>query len=132
MTVPAPLSEVTLAARDFVAMRSFFQALGWQVRSEVGEWCRFETTGSTSFALYGLDGYDQGQWELAPLAADGSFRGFSIACTVSSPEGVDAAYPLVAAAGGQVLHEPSATPWGGYSFHFLDPEGNLWAITHAP
>lgn len=130
--MPSPMSEVTLAVRDFTAMRDFFESLGWQVRSQTGEWCRFETSGSTSFALYGLSGYDQGQFELPPLAEDGTFRGFSIACTVTSRASVDAAYPVVQASSAKVLHEPSPTPWGGYSFHFLDPEGNLWAITHAP
>ena len=82
--------------------------------------------------VYGLAAYDQGQIQLPPLAPDGTFRGLSIACVARSREAVDQAHVSVVAAGAEVLHEPSPTPWGGYSFHFLDPEGNLWAITHAP
>ena len=25
-----------------------------------------------------------------------------------------------------------ATPWGGYSGYFADPDGHLWEIAHAP
>ena len=33
-----------------------------------------------------------------------------------------------AAAGGSVVKEAAAAPWGGYFGYFSDPDGHLWKV----
>lgn len=110
-------------------MRSFFTSLGWEEAAFFDEWSEFNTLGGR-LALYPLERFGE-EWDrpLPPFAPDGTFRGAAFAFKVESDELVAEGYRLVQNAGGVLLSSPHATDRGGYSFGFLDPEGNIWAIT---
>jgi uncharacterized protein len=56
----------------------------------------------------------------------------TLAHNVRSPEEVDAVVEEARAAGADIVREPAATFWGGYSAAFTDPDGHAWEIAHNP
>lgn len=128
--VPARLNVLTLGVRDLPKMRGFYEALGWESRSDGDEWARFHTGGAT-LALYPL-GALAGEANTTPLEGNETFPGFTCAVSVESADKVDAAIEAVREAGGRVLAEPVAREWGGRSGYFADPEGNVWEVAWLP
>lgn len=128
--VPARLNVVTFGVRDLPAVRSFYEALGWESRSAGDEFVRFEIGGAV-LALYPLDALAE-EADVPPPADTERFAGFTCAIVVQSEEMVDAAIEEVREAGGRVLAEPVAREWGGRSGYFADPEGNVWEIAWLP
>jgi uncharacterized protein len=79
---------------------------------------------AASLALY--------EWEAAArdagVSPEGSgFRGVSFHFIVSSSEAVDDVMGKAVAAGGAVVKEAAASPWG-YFGYFSDPDGYLWKV----
>jgi catechol 2,3-dioxygenase-like lactoylglutathione lyase family enzyme len=128
--VPARLNVVTFGVRDLPAVRSFYEALGWESRSADDEFARFEIGGAV-LALYPLDALAE-EASMPPPADTERFAGFTCAVVVQSEEMVDAAIEMVREAGGRILAEPVAREWGGRSGYFADPEGNVWEIAWLP
>ena len=128
--VPARLNVVTLGVRDLPALRSFYEALGWESRSDGDQFARFEIGGAV-LALYSLEALAE-EAGMPPPASTERFTGFTCAAVVESAEMVDAAIEVVREAGGRVLAEPVARGWGGRSGYFADPEGNVWEIAWLP
>ena len=63
------------------------------------------------------------------MASEGTgFRGVSFHHIVPSREAVDELIGRAAAAGGSVVKEAAAAPWGGYFGYFSDPDGHLWKV----
>ncbi|HEY3004623.1 MAG TPA: VOC family protein [Kribbellaceae bacterium] len=80
--------------------------------------------GSPSLALYPREAAAQD----AGVSAEGSgFRGVSLHYIVASQDVVDETIAKAAAAGGEVVKEPAAAPWG-YFGYFSDPDGYLWKV----
>ena len=121
------VSLVTLGVSDVDRARRFYEALGWEGESPDGEVVFFQA-GPMVVALWGRD----------LLAADsvvddtGGWGGVTLAHNVSSPAEVDAVLAQARDAGGTVGREGAATPWGGYSGVFIDPEGHPWEVAHNP
>ncbi len=46
--IPARLNILTLGVRDLPKVRSFYEALGWESRSEGDEFARFQLSGASS------------------------------------------------------------------------------------
>jgi catechol 2,3-dioxygenase-like lactoylglutathione lyase family enzyme len=124
--VAARLNVVTFGVRDLLAVRSFYEALGWESRSAGDEFVRFEIGGAV-LALYPLDALAE-EADMPPPADTERFAGFTCAIVVQSEEMVDAAIDKVREAGGRILAEPVARARGGRSGYFADPEGNTWEI----
>jgi uncharacterized protein len=86
--------------------------------------------GSSSLALYEREAAAQD----AGVAAEGSgFRGVSFHCIVPSSQAVDEVMGKAVAAGGGVVKQAAASPWGyfGYFGYFSDPDGYLWKVASA-
>ena len=128
--VPPRLNVVTFGVRDLPAMRSFYEALGWESRSADDEFARFEIGGAV-LALYPLEALAE-EASMPPPADTERFAGFTCAVVVQSEEMVDAAIEMVREAGGRILAGPVAREWGGRSGYFADPEGNVWEIAWLP
>jgi hypothetical protein len=80
--------------------------------------------GSSSLALYVREAAAQD----AGVSSEGSgFRGVSFHYIVPSREAVDEVMGAAVAAGGGVVKEAAATPWG-YFGYFSDPDGYLWKV----
>lgn len=56
------------------------------------------------------------------------FRGVSLHCIVASSESVDEVMRQAVAAGGSIVRNAAAAPWGGYVGYFSDPDGHLWKV----
>lgn len=128
--IPARLNVVTFGVRDLPAVRSFYEALGWESRSAGDQFARFEIGGAV-LALYSLDDL-AGEANMLPPTGAERFAGFTCAIVVEREEMVDAAIEVVREAGGRVLAEPVAREWGGRSGYFADPEDNVWEVAWLP
>jgi uncharacterized protein len=128
--VPARLNVVTFGVRDLPAVRSFYEALGWESHSAGDEFVRFDIGGAV-LALYPIDALAE-EADMPPPKDTERFAGFTCAVVVQSEEMVDAAIEQVREAGGRILAEPVAREWGGRSAYFADPEGNTWEVAWLP
>lgn len=130
MAITPVISLITLGVSDLDRATGFYRALGWPLSSASvpGDVSFFRTAGGL-LALWGTK--DLGQDCGRPVSAD-AFGNTTHAINLASREAVDAAFAEVAAAGGDVLKEPHATDWGGYSGYFADPDGHVWEIAHNP
>ena len=125
------LSAITRACDDVLALRDFYEALGWHTPMERREdIAQFQTeTGVFSTWIAGEAVAEVGE----PLAAHGfGFTGVTLAVAAEAPEGVDTGIARAAAAGATVLVEPEDTWWGGRSGYFADPSGTPWEVVHIP
>lgn len=66
-----------------------------------------------------------------PLSSPSSSE-FTIGHNVGSKEEVDEVMEQASRAGATVTVPAQDTFWGGYSGHFLDPDGHLWEICWNP
>jgi len=127
--VPARLNVVTLGARDLGRLRSFYEALGWEVAIEAEDFCAFRLD-NVFLALFPWD----------KLAADGrapaappveEMRGFSLGINVDRPEQVDEAVAAAASAGAVVTKPPGdPVEFQGRNAYFADPEENFWEVVY--
>jgi uncharacterized protein len=128
--VPARLNILTLGVRDLPKVRAFYEALGWQSRSEGDEFARLQTGGAT-LALFSLDLLAE-EANMRTSESTGRFPDFTCAVLVEQEQMVDEAIRVVREAGGRVLAEPVAREWGGRSAYFADPEDNVWELVWMP
>ena len=104
--VPARLNILTLGVRNLPKVRAFYEALGWESRSEGDEFARFQTGGAT-LALFSLD-LLAGEANMQPSESIDGFPGFTCAILVDQEAMVDEAIERLHEAGGRVLAEPVA------------------------
>ena len=120
---------ITLDVDDLDRAISFYGALGWEAHpaSVEGEVAFFDT-GGMIVAL----------WDRGKLAADsgvtdrGGWGGITLAHNVTDPREVDALLERAEAVGARLARVGAATPWGGYSGVFIDPDGHPWEIAVNP
>jgi uncharacterized glyoxalase superfamily protein PhnB len=77
-------------------------------------------------------------WSRVSLAEDsgvvdgGGWGGVTLAYNTRSTDEVDDVIEEARGAGAQIVREPAATFWGGYSGVFVDPDGHPWEVAHNP
>ena len=122
------VSLVTLGVRDLQRSVAFYRALGWTPRVDEHDDVFFFPAGGLVVAL----------WSRSELAQDscvadtGGWGGITLAHNVRSAAEVDAALSQAQEAGARLGRNGAATPWGGYSGVFLDPDGHPWEVAHNP
>jgi hypothetical protein len=122
------ISLLTLGVRDLARARAFYEALGWVTVARPDDDVVFFRSRGMILAL----------WDRARLAEDsgvedsGGWGGATLAHNVRTPEEVDAVTQEARAAGANIVREPAATFWGGYSAAFTDPDGHPWEIAYNP
>ncbi|GAA2954071.1 VOC family protein [Microbacterium schleiferi] len=123
------LSLITLGVADLERAITFYRGLGWEPHPA-------SVPGAVAF--YQLDGSAFALWSRAELAADsmvddaGGWGGVTLAHNVRSPADVDSILSAAVAAGARLGRPGAATPWGGYSGVFIDPDGHPWEVAHNP
>jgi uncharacterized protein len=123
----ARVSLVTLGVADVSRARTFYEALGWSGESPDGEVVFFQAGGMV-LALWGRDKLA----EDSAVTDSGGWGGVTLAYNVGEPAEVDAVLAAARAAGATIGRPGAATPWGGYSGIFVDPDGHPWEVAHNP
>lgn len=123
--VPARVSFVTLATRDFARMARFYRQFGWpESKDSEEEFVAFQT-GGTILGLFPAKYYAK----LGEAPAIDAFKGFELALNLEDAARVDEVYTtLKTFAEITLLGGPKDLSIGGRSFGFLDPEGNAWEV----
>jgi len=122
------ISIVTLGVRDLERSRAFYDALGWQAKSDDGGIVAYNLLGF-AFALYPWEEFAKD----AEVPPEGTgFRGVSLAHNVRTKEEVAATLEAAGQAGGRIVKPAQDVFWGGHSGYFADPDGHLWEVAWNP
>ncbi|HYV21490.1 MAG TPA: VOC family protein [Candidatus Bathyarchaeia archaeon] len=123
--VPARVSFVTLAVRDFERMAKFYRQFGWpESKDSNDDFVAFQTGGAI-LGLFPTKYYAS----LGEAPAAGAFKGFELAMNLDDAAQVDRVYAaLNSFADLRLQGPPRDLSIGGRAFSFLDPEGNAWEV----
>ena len=127
--MPLQVTAIMIGVEDLARSKRFYgEALGCTIDQDHPNFVSFNLgEGSSSLALYEREAAAQD----AGVSSEGSgFRGVSFHYIVPSKEAVDEVMDQAVAAGGGVVKEAAAVPWG-YSGYFSDPDGYLWKVASA-
>ena len=125
-TVPVQVTTIMIGVEDMARSKKFYgEGLGCAIDQDYPQFVLFNLgEGSSSLALYQREAAAQD----AGVSSDGSgFRGVSFHFIVASNDAVDEVMAQAVAAGGDVVKEAVASPWG-YFGYFSDPDGYLWKV----
>jgi catechol 2,3-dioxygenase-like lactoylglutathione lyase family enzyme len=123
--VPARVSFVTLATRDFARMAEFYRQFGWPESKDSNEDFVAFQTGGAILGLFPAKYYAS----LGEAPAPGSFKGFELAMNLGDAAQVDRVYAtLESFADVRLQGPPKDLSIGGRAFSFLDPEDNAWEV----
>jgi hypothetical protein len=124
--VALKVTTIMIGVEDLARSKKFYgEGLGCAIDQDYPNFVSFNMgEGSSSLALY--------EWEAAAqdagVSSEGSgFRGVSFHYIVPSREAVDEVMATAVAAGGGVVREAAASPYG-YFGYFSDPDGHLWKV----
>jgi catechol 2,3-dioxygenase-like lactoylglutathione lyase family enzyme len=121
------MTAVMIAVEDLARSRKFYaDGLGCEIGQDYPAFVSLDLgEGSSSLALYEREAAAQ---DAGVSSAGSGFRGVSFHYIVTSTEAVDEVLRDAVAAGGDVVREAEASPWGGYFGYFADPDGYLWKV----
>lgn len=130
------ITVLTLGVDDLErSLRFYRDGLGFPTEGIVGR--EFEHGAVAFFELYA--GLKLAIWQRKDVAHEAkvplgepSSTELTIGHNVGSRQEVDAVMSQAAEAGAVVTDPPHETFWGGYSGHFLDPDGHLWEVVWNP
>jgi uncharacterized protein len=126
VTVPLQVTAIMIGVQDLARSKKFYgEGLGCTIDQDHPNFVSFNLgEESSSLALYEREAAAQD----AGVSPEGSgFRGVSLHYIVSSREAVDEVIGNAVGAGGGVVREATASPWG-YFGYFSDPDGYLWKV----
>jgi uncharacterized protein len=124
--MPVQVTAIMLGVEDLTRSKRFYgEGLGCAIEQDHPHFVSFNLgEGSSSLALYQREAAAGD----AGVSPEGSgFRGVSFHFIVPSSQAVDEVMSKAVAAGGGVVKEAAASPWG-YFGYFSDPDGYLWKI----
>lgn len=124
--MPLQVSAIMLGVEDLARAKRFYgDGLGCAIDQDHPSFVSFNLgEGSSSLALYQREAAAKD----AGVSSEGSgFRGVSFHFIVSSSDAVDEVMGKAVAAGGEVVRQAAASPWG-YFGYFSDPDGYLWKV----
>jgi hypothetical protein len=125
-TVAVQATTIMIGVEDLARSKKFYgEGLGCTIDQDYPQFVSFNLgEGSSSLALYEREAAAQD----AGVSSEGSgFRGVSFHYIVPSREAVDEVMATAVAAGGGVVKEAAASPYG-YFGYFSDPDGHLWKV----
>ena len=130
------ISVITLGVDDLERSLQFYRdGLGLPTQGIVGT--EFEHGAVAFFDLQ--SGLKLAIWQRKDIAyeakvplAPASSTEFTIGHNVGSKEEVDQIMEHAKKAGATITDPAHNTFWGGYSGHFMDPDGHLWEIVWNP
>ena len=125
--MPLQVTAIMIGVEDLARSKRFYgEGLGCTIDHDYPNFVSFNLgDGSSSLALYEREAAAQD----AGVSPEGSgFRGVSFHFIVASNDAVDEVLGKAVTAGGGVVKEAAASPWGGYFGYFSDPDGYLWKV----
>ena len=136
-TEPSPglrgnISFITLGVRDLEASRRFYAAMGLAEHSSSNDHVAFFDMSGQVFALFQREALAEDSTLAPGLDPDDGRITFALAQNVREQSDIAAVLQRAREAGGRVLREPSAPPWGGIRAYFADPDGFAWEIAWNP
>lgn len=115
---------IALATNDIARSRAFYASLGWKPSFEADD-----------VTFYQAGGHVFGTWDAASFTKEtglpGTPGGAVVTYNARTKEEVDEVLQDALDAGARVL-DASERDWGGYSGHFIDPDGHVWEIGWNP
>ena len=123
------VTAIMLGVEDLARSKRFYaDGLGCTIDQDHPTFVSFNLGDrSSSLALYQREAAAQD----AGVSSEGSgFRGVSFHYIVPSSDAVDEVMGNAVAAGGAVVKQAAASPWG-YFGYFSDPDGHLWKVASA-
>jgi uncharacterized protein len=126
ITMPVQVTAIMLGVEDLARSKRFYgEGLGCAIDQDHRTFVSFDLgEGSSSLALYQREAAAKD----AGVPAEGSgFRGVSFHYIVPTSQAVDEVMGKAVAAGGAVVRQAAASPWG-YFGYFSDPDGHLWKV----
>ncbi len=127
--MPVQVTAIMLGVEDLARSKRFYgEGLGCAIDQDHPTFVSFNLgEGSSSLALYQREAAARD----AGVSSEGSgFRGVSFHFIVPSSQAVDEVMGNAVAAGGGVVKQQAASPWG-YFGYFSDPDGYLWKVASA-
>jgi catechol 2,3-dioxygenase-like lactoylglutathione lyase family enzyme len=127
--VAVQVTAIMLGVEDLARSKRFYRdGLGCAIDQDHATFVSFNLGDrSSSLALYQREAAAQD----AGVSSEGSgFRGVSFHYIVPSGQAVDEVMGNAVAAGGGVVQQATASPWG-YFGYFSDPDGYLWKVASA-
>jgi uncharacterized protein len=124
--VAVQVTAIMIGVEDLARSKKFYgEGLGCRIDQDHPTFVSFNLgEGSSSLALYEREAAARD----AGVSSEGSgFRGVSFHFIVPSSDAVDEVMGNAVAAGGGVVREAAASPWG-YFGYFSDPDGYLWKV----
>ena len=122
------ITFTTLAVADVARARAYYEAIGWEVESDMGEAVFFAMTGA-KLSLFTLEGLSKETGRPVESLGTGAM---TLAQNFPDEAGVDAMFAHAVSCGATPVREPFKTDWGGYSSYVADPDGHLWEFAHNP
>jgi uncharacterized protein len=125
-TMSVQANAIMIGVEDLARSKAFYgEGLGCKIDQDYPNFVSIDLgEGSSKLALYEREAAAQD----AGVPAEGSgFRGVSFHYIVPSKEVVDETMAMAVAAGGRVVREAAAAPWG-YFGYFGDPDDYLWKV----
>ena len=126
------ISFVTLGVRNVAVSRRFYTSIGLEEHPSSNPNVAFFDMAGQVFALFERDALAEDA-ALAPgIDPDDGRVTFALSQNVRERTDLDLILDRVTEAGGRILREPSAPPWGGVRAYFADPDGFAWEIAWNP
>ena len=124
------LSIVTLGVADLGKAKAFYESgLGLVPHEASQDTITFYEMGGMLLSLYPREALAE---DVGIEASGTGFSGVTLAHNEPSEEGVRAVIEKARVAGAEIVKEPVAVFWGGYSGYFKDPDGHLWEVAYNP
>ncbi len=133
---PAPIglgpaiSFITLGVVDLARSRAFYEAMGLEVHPRSSSLVAFFDVGGQILALFPRESLAEDA-SSTPGSTETTIS-MSLSQNVASESDVGSLLERAVDAGGTVLREPSAPPWGGIRGYFADPDGFAWEVVWNP
>ena len=126
------ISFVTLGVRDLARSRRFYVDMGLEEHPSSNDRVAFFEMGGQLFALFPREALAEDAGLHAGEDPEHGRMLFSLSQNVGTRSEIDDLLERACRAGGRILREPSAPPWGGVRAYFADPDGFAWEIAWNP
>ncbi|MFY4777025.1 VOC family protein [Metabacillus sp. RGM 3146] len=129
--IPQRITLLTIGASSVPELRAFYQSLEWEETDISSDSYAVFKTAGVLLSIFPIEELEKDAG-VSFKAAPGTYKGFTMAINVKTPDEVDSVIETIKKVNGRVLKEPGDAFWGGRTAYFSDPENNLWEVAWNP